>query len=56
MAERLHKAHTSLSFQEEVAHRTEREKKVLEGEVAQIKIALQATEAESRSLQVCILE
>lgn len=53
MAEQLHEARTSLSLQEEVARRTEREKRSLEEEVAQLRITLQAAEAESRALQVC---
>lgn len=53
MAERLHEAHKSLSVQEEVARRTEREKRNLEEEVAQFRTSLQAAEAESRTLQVC---
>ncbi len=53
MAERLHEAHTSLSLQEEVVRRTEREKRILEEEVAQFRTNLQAAEAESRTLQVC---
>lgn len=53
MAERLHEAHTSLSLQEEAARHTEREKRSFEEEVAQLRITLQAAEAESRALQVC---
>lgn len=52
MAERLHEVHTSLSLQEEVACRREREKKSVEEEVAQLRTSLQAAEAESRALQV----
>ncbi|AWP11438.1 putative rootletin-like [Scophthalmus maximus] len=51
MAERLHEAHVSLSFQEEAACRTEREKRSLEEEVAQLRTSLQAVEAESRAVQ-----
>lgn len=53
MAERLHKAHTSLSLQEEAANRTEREKRGLEEEIAQLRSSLQAAQIESRDLQVC---
>lgn len=53
MAERLHKAHTSFSLQEEVTRHMEREKRSLEEEVAQFRSNLQAAEAESRELQVC---
>lgn len=53
MADRLHEARTSLSLQEEVVRRAEREKRNLEEEVAQCRTSLQAAEAESRALQVC---
>lgn len=53
MEERLHKAQTSLTLQEEVVHRTEREKKGLEDELAHLKSTLLSAEAESRALRVC---
>lgn len=49
----MHEAHTSLSLQEEVAHRAEREKRSLEEEIAQLRTCLQTAEAECRALQVC---
>ena len=53
MGERLHEALMSLSLQEEVAHRAEREKRSLEEEIAQLRTCLQTAEAECRALQVC---
>lgn len=53
MAEGLHEAHRSLSLQEEVIRCRERDKRKLEEEVAQFRTALQASDAESRALQVC---
>lgn len=50
----MHEAHTSLSLQEEVAHRAEREKRSLEEEIAQLRTCLQTAEAECRALLVCI--
>lgn len=52
MAEHFHKAQRSLSLQEEVACRTEREKRSFEEEVAQLRASLQAAKVESRALQV----
>lgn len=49
MEERLNQAHTSLSLQEEAAHRTERETRSLEEE---LRASLQAAQAESRAFQV----
>lgn len=53
MAEDFHKAQRSLSLQEEVACRTEREKRSFEEEVAQLRASLQAAKVESRAQQVC---
>lgn len=53
MAERLHRAHTSFTLQEEVASRTEKEKRSLEEQVAQFKTSLLAAESKSRAWQVC---
>lgn len=53
MTERLHEALKSLSLQEEVVRRTEREKRNLEEEASQFRTSLQAAEAESRTLQAC---
>lgn len=49
----MHEAHTSLSLQEEEAHRAEREKRSLEEEIAQLRTCLQTAEAECRAMQVC---
>lgn len=49
----MHEALMSLSLQEEVAHRAEREKRSLEEEIAQLRTCLQTAEAECRALQVC---
>lgn len=51
--QQLHKAQTSLSLQQDVSHRTEREKRGLEAELAQLRTSFQAAQAESRALQVC---
>lgn len=53
MAQQLHDAHTSLSVHEEAACRTKEEKRRVEEEVTQLRLSLQAAEAESRALQVC---
>uniref|UniRef100_A0AAV2KYH3 Sushi, nidogen and EGF-like domain-containing protein 1 n=1 Tax=Knipowitschia caucasica TaxID=637954 RepID=A0AAV2KYH3_KNICA len=49
--EHLHKALTSLTLQEEVVHRTEREKRGLLDELAHLKNRNLSVEAESRTLQ-----
>ncbi|XP_010776741.1 centrosome-associated protein CEP250-like [Notothenia coriiceps] len=51
MSECLQETQTALSLQEKVACRTEREKRLLEAEVARFRTGLQAAEAESRALQ-----
>lgn len=48
----MHQVHTSLSLQEEAAHRTEREKRGLEEAMARLRTSLHAAQAESRALQV----
>ncbi|XP_063747285.1 rootletin [Eleginops maclovinus] len=51
MSECLQETQTALSLQEEVACRTEKEKRHLEEEVARFRTGLQAAEAQSRELQ-----
>lgn len=48
----MHKAKISFSLQEEAAYHTEREKRGLKDEVAQLRTSLQAAQTESRALQV----
>lgn len=51
--ERLQRMHTSLTQQEDLTLRTEKEKRSLEEQVAQLRTGLQVAEGESRALQVC---
>lgn len=51
--ERLQRMHTSLTQQEDLTLWTEKEKRILEEQVAQLRTTLQVAEGESRALQVC---
>lgn len=53
MARQLHKVQTSLTLQQDVAHCKEKESRNLEGQLAQLKTSLQASQTKCRSLQVC---
>ena len=53
MVEQLQEVRASLTLQEEAARRTEREKRNIQEEAAQLRTSLQAAEGQNRALQVC---